>query len=166
MGAGVSWGKCETDFEPDGSLRDIYVLQTTLDDWLAVLSSVTAPPYSATVDGAAASSVSVDLPALLAHPGVHLLSFPVGRVDVNCHFFSEKEIEFDFVPNGLTEEDLKGLLTFMSSLGRLTGKLVVMTPENCPTHPIFRCDPRQGSVEYVPPDWGSPADAGPARRHI
>ncbi len=151
---GVSWDACKADFEADGSLRDIYVVGTTLEDWRAVLSLVTAPPYSATLDGKDASGISVDAPALLAHPAAHLLSFRVGRVDLCCHFFSEDEVEFDFVPNGLTEDDLSGLLTFMSSVARLTGKLVVMTPENVPTHPIFRFDPQRGIIEYLPPAYG------------
>jgi hypothetical protein len=148
---GVSWDACKADFEADGSLRDIYVLGTTLEDWRAVLSLVTAPPYAATMDGEDASDISANARALLAHPAPHLLSIRVGRVDLCCHFFSENEVEFDFVPNGLTEDDLSGLLTFMTSLGRLTGKLVVMTPENVPTHPIFRFDPQRETIEYLPP---------------
>jgi len=150
MDPGVSWDGCKADFEADGSLRDIYIVRTTLEDWRAVVSLVTASPYSATLDGEDASGISIDVPALLAHPAAHLLSIRVGRLDLNCHFFSEDEVEFDFVPNGLNEEDLRSLLTFMSSLGRLTGKLVVMTPENVRTHPIFRFDPQRGTIEYLP----------------
>jgi hypothetical protein len=136
--------------EVDGSLRDIYVLETTLDDWRSALAMLIEAPYDAILDGSPLPSVLPDLRALFFAPGRprSILSFRVGRVQMACHFFGEQEIEFDFDPRGLVATDLRGVLDFMERLGVRTGKPVMLTPENVRKCPIFRFDPRNGLIEY------------------
>ena len=52
----VEWRDVAPDFAPDGSLRDVYVLETGLRGWDAVLALVRAEyaPLRFTVDGAPA----------------------------------------------------------------------------------------------------------------
>lgn len=154
--AGVApwnWDDCKVDFEADGSLRDIYVLDTTLDNWQSVLGFLTAAPYSATLTtGGQPIPIPPDLRVLFvrSESPPPLLSFRIGRVGMGCNFFAEQEIEFDFSPEGLTERDIVGVLHFMCELGHLTDRIVVLTPENCQSRPIFRCDPARRLVEHVP----------------
>lgn len=43
----LDWPKQKVDFEFDGSWRDIYILDTTLEDWRAVLAMVLHGGYNA-----------------------------------------------------------------------------------------------------------------------
>src|SRR3954471_21479712 len=60
---------------------------------------------------------------------------PLLRVRVACvlivfHFFSEAEIECDFVPNEITSQaSLDALLAFVRQAGDATHKRVLITPE-------------------------------------
>ena len=80
-----------------------------------------------------------------------LLVFYVGGIELACHFFTPSEIEFDFDPGGVGEGELGCLLTFMADLGDLVGKVVVMTPENGRDEPMFKYDPSDRRVHWVPP---------------
>jgi hypothetical protein len=149
----LRWPTSKVDFEADGSLRDIYVLDTTLDDWSKVLAFVAAKPFDASLT---CEGHQVELPweprrlfPTIERALRHLLSLRVGDVELCCHFFIEEEIEFDFWPNGMTEDKLGALLSFMCDLGALTGKTVILTPENYQARPIFRYDPGLGIVEFV-----------------
>jgi hypothetical protein len=95
----LNWEVQKQDFEPDGSLRDIYIRRTTIEDWRAVLALILQGPYQADFRRAqAAVTVPSDVGSLFGTPDF-LLRFSVDKVDLACHFFSSDEIEFDFVPN-------------------------------------------------------------------
>lgn len=42
----MDWSRIAPDFRPDGSLRDIYILSASLDDWAGVWEVLTATPAS------------------------------------------------------------------------------------------------------------------------
>jgi hypothetical protein len=126
------------------------VLGTTLEDWSKVLTMLADARYGAILNEEPLPTLLPDPRALFVTHGqpLSLLSFHVGGAEMACHFFAEQEIEFDFNPIGLVEADLVDVLEFMARLGTLTGKSVVLTPENVQGSPIFRYDPLTGSVEY------------------
>jgi hypothetical protein len=78
----------------------------------------------------------------------------MGDATVNCHFFSEDEIEFDLDPRDMNAELLPLLLDFLTVLGKATNKLVVLTMENMPDAEIMRFEPSSGEVVYVGPAFG------------
>ena len=142
--ADLSIESCNEALEADGSLRDIYVFGTTLDDWRKVLEMLSEARYGARLDDESLATALRDVPTLFVAQEEHptsVLNFRVGRVHVACHFFTEQEIEFDFDPSGLAEADVHDVLDFMECLGTLTGKPVVLTPENVRDSPIFRYEP-------------------------
>jgi hypothetical protein len=151
----LDWSTQRADFERDGSLRDIYVLDTSLEDWDRVLDLVTREAPGARLvhaeTGALARLDSRDVGALFREEQPYRLVFSVGGVELCCHFFSKREVEFDFSPDGLDEMKMRGLLRFMARLGEVTGKRVVLTPENVPALPIYVYDPATGRVS-----WGAP----------
>jgi hypothetical protein len=150
----IDWREAAVDFEPDGSLRDIYIRTANTADWQAVLDHVRAHygPVHLTVDG-----VPRELPPRvdqlfairrLANPEA---GFSVGGVHLACHFFATEEIEFDLSPEDVTgPPQFYALSTFLEEIGRLTGKAAILTPENLPDDPILRFDPHKGCVEYLP----------------
>lgn len=149
----LDWQVQRADFEADGSLRDIYVLDTSLEDWRRVLRFLRQGPYAARLvhpeDQDAVRPMPQDLSLLFGEDRTYLLHFSIGGVLLACHFFTPEEVEFDFVPNGLSEESLRELLRFMARLGDVTRKRVVMTPENARELPIYAYDPITGRMEWV-----------------
>jgi hypothetical protein len=79
-----------------------------------------------------------------------LLLLRLAGVDLACHFFAVVEIEFDFYPNTVGEPELRALLHFMADIGDLTGKVVVMTPENSREEPFFRYEPGEAQMTWIP----------------
>jgi hypothetical protein len=116
----------------DGSLRDAYVFSTAPADWDALLLQAQAYPHEYTHDG-----VSRQLPAATTlfqdREHSHLLSVLAGSVRINCHFFTEEEIELDIDPKeikGPTEH--LAVLQFFEQLAQAIGKDTVVTLENSP----------------------------------
>jgi hypothetical protein len=124
------WARQKEALAEDGSLRDIYVLGTTAEDWKRVVTFLKAAPYRAKLEDES------------------LMIFHVGDVEICCHFFVEDQVELDFWPNDVGEPELKALLEFMGDLGDLTGKRVLMTPESDQQNPIFEYEPTKRKVSY------------------
>ena len=127
----VDWARQKEDMAEDGSLRDIYVLGTTAEDWKRVVTFLKAAPYRAKLEDET------------------LMIFHVGDVEICCHFFVEDQVELDFWPNDVGEPELKLLLEFMADLGDLVGKRVIMTPESDPQNPIFEYEPKKRKVTWL-----------------
>lgn len=139
--AALDWPVQRADFEPDGSLLDIYVLGATMADWKVVLRLILDENFQARLHHCGAVvPTPADLDSLLDKSGYYM-SFDVGGVVLDCHFFCPEEIEFSFSPEDVTEATLRGLLRFMGTMGVATGRPVVMTPENIRESPLFSYDP-------------------------
>src|SRR6478735_1221008 len=97
----MDWQQIAPDFEPDGSLRDIYVFGTDLSDWQRVLDVLRTwePAPNLTIGGQPANMPdnAEDIFAEARQQGA-LLSLKVSDAHVNCHFFGHDEIEFDLDP--------------------------------------------------------------------
>jgi hypothetical protein len=152
----IEWQHVAHEFEADGGLRDIYVLNTDLSDWQQVLDALRgrtpAPVY--TVDSAPAPVPSRVEGAFAEweHERSPNLQFEVGGMILACHFFATDEIEFDLRPQDVAGMlQLQSILHFMREIGELTSKTVILTPENLKQSPIFRFEPGSRRVEYVPP---------------
>ena len=76
-------------------------------------------------------------------------------IQLNCHFFNDRDIELDLDPREVTTQvHLDLILAFMGSLGRATSSNVVLTPENAPAFPTIRYELGGDSFVRVPPmDW-------------
>lgn len=154
----MEWRQIAPDFVFDGSWRDIYVLDTTLSDWQVVLDRLRrleqTPVYR--VDGTAKAIPDrvEDAFETRGSAGV-LLSFSIGKAVLNCHFFGVGEIEFDLDPRDISDSDqFERLGWFMRLLGELTGKVVLLTPENFKERPILRYSPDNRQIVWVPREGG------------
>jgi hypothetical protein len=141
----IAWKESAAAFQWDGSWRDIYVLDTTRDDWQRLLAHIAANHREATLDDKPLSSV-IDFDGGRGR----CLTVSLGSVIPKCHFFAETEIEFDFDPRSMTEQNAHALAAFMAELGSLLDKVVVLTPENTPVDAIYRYDPTTRVVGYRP----------------
>ncbi|WP_432201133.1 hypothetical protein ACRAQ7_02570 [Erythrobacter sp. W53] len=158
----MDWDTVAVDFEPEGALRDIYVLDTTVADWQLVIDAIRQEVTGLTFKiGDEISELPIDaaeifygaqrepIPDVMRH-----LYVPFEEGTLNCHFFGEYEIEFDLSPRDMNAETLPQLIKFLKLLGNATGKPVLLTMENVQEEQIMRFEPSTGEVVYVGPVWG------------
>ena len=123
----IRWDTCKEDFRGDGSLRDIYITPATLADWRVVYPLLrTHPGVEYSVDGIVQPAPdSVEQAFEARRSASPMLRFRVGSALVVFHFFTDEEIECDFVPNEITSQaDLDDLLGFVRQLGDTTRRRV------------------------------------------
>lgn len=156
----VDWDRIAADLTMDeGALLDILILDTSLEDWQRVLDAVRewTPAPALTLGGE-----PMDLPERVEEifrlikdrDQSALLSFVVGGVLVDCHFFWEEEIEFTFDPKEVTDPShFDALIGFMSMLGGTTGKSVLLTVASSPEHVMFRYSPDTRKLEWRKFEW-------------
>ena len=139
------WEDVSRLFEPDGSLLDAYVFETTVADWQNFVDLVRPAGWWFTYSE---DGYAVRLPErveeVLARSGemaVLLQVRPVPEVLVNVHFFIEEEIEVDLDPRELQgQEQLDAVCAFLRAVGRRLGRPMVLTPENGAAHPLIGYD--------------------------
>jgi len=128
-------------WERDGSLRDVYVLNTTLDDWAVFLEVAAQYGYRYSHDG---QDQPLPTPEIIfaGHDRARVLHLKVGRATVNCHFFVPSEIELDLDPREILEDaDHFAILQFLETLSLATKKKLLLTAENCPDIRYLSYDP-------------------------
>jgi hypothetical protein len=125
-------------FVVDGALRDIVVLDANIEDWQRLLSSLASSEWEV--------SLTADLPvesqeALLDAQRLFVelafddnasasLAIRVDDILFRCYFFQPDEIEFTFNPIEVPDEtSFEAVVRFMTWLGDLCGKRVIMTME-------------------------------------
>ena len=118
----------------DGAVFDIFVTNTTLEEWQVVVDAVreTTWPMTYEVD-AVPAEMPQTVEEIFAHAQTATILWSVSvatGVAINCHFFSSDEIEFDFQPRDIvSDERLAALLGFIAHVGRALGRLVGVTVE-------------------------------------
>lgn len=153
----IEYEQCREEFVFDGSWRDIYIFNTSIDDWNAVLEVLSAYKHEYFIDGEPRT-----LPKPLdsnhfvdRHEYSCTLKSFYYCLQVNCHFFTDEMVELDIDPREVKDQaSLDHLLAIMRLLGDKTNKDVVLTPENCEHVVIFRYIPRLKVVMYYPTTAG------------
>jgi hypothetical protein len=151
----ASWELHQSVFELDGTLRDIYVEDTTLEDWKTVLEHILGGYPGARLlrwrDGESVEvPIPIDLESLFDGDDRWLLMFTIAELEVDCHFFLVHEIELSFAPEPATEASLRPLLAFIVAIGDAIGRDVIVTPENGPHAPYFRYRPTDQRLTWYP----------------
>jgi len=125
-------------YQIDGSWRDIYVLNTTRDDWRKWIEHVNAT-YKVTftaenyMDGVVSDRIDAgfidyrwDEERYVACASVFF-----HHVQVNCHFFTDEQIENDIDPKEIKSmEDHLRVVHYMKSISTLLDKEVILAEEN------------------------------------
>ncbi len=152
----LDWPTQQAEFARDGTLRDIYVANATIEDW-KVVAPMLERDYGARVQRrgtAVPIPMPTDLDAMfrgtLDGSDPYDVRLTIGDVVVACHVFSPTQIEFSFAPEGVTEASLRCLLSFMIDIGEATGKSVAMTLENSAVLPLFNYDASRRQLRWIP----------------
>lgn len=148
----IAWETVREEFAFDGSLRDIYVLGTTIADWQRMLDAIRVTGYRLTYFRA---EQPTEIPTKaedafpLPNQADRRLSLWFADVLANCHFFTVEEIEFDIDPREVkSQHELNALFDFMRCLAQATNKEVVLTGENMRKIVIFRVAPGNAAIDY------------------
>ena len=122
----------------DGSWRDIYVLNTTKEDWHRWIEYVNtnyevswyADDYNSGIAVDTIDSQFINCRWDSKHCAT-TVSVLLGKVQINCHFFTESQIENDIDPREIKSlDDHKRVMEYMKSVYNLLGKEVILTEEN------------------------------------
>jgi len=157
----VDWQKAAAEFEWDGSLREIYVLGATLQDWNKVLEFIRRLSPAATYFE---DNVVVTMPHNVEHilekrnQGIGTrLDFMVSSFLLQSHFYvapSESDIDFILDPRELKNMDgLKRLVDFMEQLIILTKKRVVLTHEGTKDCRIIEGFAEADQISWMTNTW-------------
>ena len=119
----MNWQDYQLEFEFDGSWRDIYVLNTTIYDWQRLIDFLRSSAYLLIYKVDYEETLlpqSVEQALKKRYGASPLLSINIGTVILNCHFFTEEEIEFDIDPREIVSAvQSEQVLAFMRQVGNL-----------------------------------------------
>ena len=153
----MDWEQAKSAFVRDGSLRDLYVLDTTVEDWRSLFDFVRGSTYGLRFrHGDDWRPVPADPDGFFAGQSewTTLLSIDVSGFAVNAHFFETDQIELDIEPSEVqTPERAEALFEFMRDLARALGKPVRLTPENCRDYVLIEYDPASDELRKEHDHW-------------
>lgn len=133
-------------WDRDGSLRDIYVHDTTATHWERFDRLLIQYKCTYSFDGKIAIFPG-SCSALISREGSHLLSIVLdGAVDICCHFFSREQLELDISPGEVTgplQHDQ--VLSFVEHLAGALGLAADITPEDTAREPTLTYSPETKS---------------------
>lgn len=137
------WNDIQWIFEPDGSLRDIYVQDISLREWEKLIDYLNDSfdlTYSDKdkIDKKYALDYLQDTSGEIENKS---LTIHLGQIKVNCHFFHAEQIEFDIDPKEVNSlGDFENVEKLMISISETLQEQVTLTAENNPEFPLFKVD--------------------------
>ena len=145
----VSWDNIAWIFEDDGSLRDIYIQEISLNDWSKLIDSINNNyDLNFGIAGEEMSSGEINKDYVIKYltdisgemESMSATIF-IDGININCHFFLPDQIEFDIAPTDIKSiEDYKKVESFMNSISELLGNQVTLTGENRIELPLIKID--------------------------
>ena len=121
----------------DGSWRDIYVLQTGIEDnkkWTDYVNEKYRIEWFNGLTQAEETIINFDVIKEYWNGNHDLCSTAkifIDKIQINNHFFSETEIENDIDPREINSiQDHERVVKYMTDLSCLLDKPVILTPEN------------------------------------
>jgi hypothetical protein len=145
----AQWEDLKSAFTVDGSWRDLYIFDTTLDDWQRLLDFLAGSGYAMRLTGGETASPPTTVAGIpwATADDFATLEVDIGGPVVTCHFFSEEEIEFDFDPSDVTSPaHLAALVLFMQRVSSTMKKPIRLSPENTSEIALLEYDPRTNSM--------------------
>jgi hypothetical protein len=148
---GMRWSEVAEFFSWDGSWRDIYVAGADASAWMRFLAAIPAwnLPYTYQENGESAPFPPTRLPFVGEPERSARLELSVGGATLNCHFFTEDEIELDLDPREVCARgSVDDIVSFMSQVSELVQLPAVLTSENCQTEALITVDAARGLLRW------------------
>jgi hypothetical protein len=150
----MGWDLISPHFQWDGTLRDIYIFGTSVAEWSQVWEILKAEPGHLVflIDGEQATPPTTVEQIFALRTGHSVVaSYELGKQKLNCHFFTEEEVEISLDPRDVEGiKEVEDLVRFMAALGRATAKEILLTEENQPQAILARFTPAVGDVAWTP----------------
>jgi len=130
-------------WEPDGSLRDVYLAGVDAEGWSKFIRYASTHPLTYKADGEDADFPGVAEVFRLRDKS-HCLSIWVGDAAANCHFVLEDEIELDLDPREILGPiQHNAILSFIEGAALAVGATAAISPEGCQNSPFMAFDVRE-----------------------
>jgi hypothetical protein len=137
----------DTIYGFDGSWLDIYVLDTTQKDWKKWVDIVNEQYSVSFYNGQTEKTeTKIDFQAVLNKWSgktdlINGATIKLDGVDINCHFFSDQEIENDIDPRQVkTIDDHNKLMDYLGTVSAALNKRVILTQENLQEFVLIECE--------------------------
>lgn len=140
-----NWNDIKWIFEPDGSLRDIYVQDVTLPDWGKLIDFLNLN-YDIKFGEDEKNQIDKEYVIKYLKDETGEIESKSLKIDFNgvnfrCHFFLPNQIEFDIDPKEIKAiNDFESIEKFMVSISKTLKNQVTLTGENSPEFPLFKID--------------------------
>ncbi|KZN57979.1 hypothetical protein N473_26505 [Pseudoalteromonas luteoviolacea CPMOR-1] len=139
------WNDLKEEFEVDGSLRDIYIENITVNKWNQFLDYAKSSEYKLEFTH---GDQSIEIPQTLKSikelqetEPTTLFIWLNENIQLHCHFFIETEIELDLSPYDIrSEKDFRVLLAFIEDLAQALENRVIVTHEGMQEQVILSSD--------------------------
>ena len=134
-----NWEEIKWIFEPDGTLRDIYVENVNIEDWKILIDYLNTNhivKYGPSDDNQIINKINKDyliqlLTDVTGKLELKTVAIIIDNIIINTHFFTVDEIEFDIEPEEINSvEDYEKVLSFMNEISRILNKQLILTGEN------------------------------------
>lgn len=129
----------EKVYYEDGSLRDIYMLNTTAADWEKWVEFVNQNYRVEWYDSKSnITKPNIDFASIESYwrdeRATTTAKIFLDTIQINAHFFDDSEIENDLDPREFKNiKQHYKLLSYLNSFSNLCNKPIVVTPENDPS---------------------------------
>lgn len=147
------WDDVKSLFDPDinGTLPDVVVEGTTVEDWQALLDLVQSQgwqyAYALSGEPMELTSAADMVAAASADATPELRVWPIPEVLMIFRVYQAESIDFDVDLRELQgQERLDVLVVVLRLIGQSLGESVLMTPEGSPGHPDLGFDVEAGRV--------------------
>jgi len=140
------WSDVQNAWEPDGVLRDVYVHGTSEADWQTVVDVIRSEEWLASYseDGEEypmPNSIDQIFDRRSRVATLWAIT-PASGIQINCHFFTSEDIEFDLAPTEIVGQTVLDVVAgFVRLIGRASGKPASVCYENWPHEPFMVYDP-------------------------
>jgi hypothetical protein len=137
-----SYESIQAELKPDGSLRDIYIYQANSSVWKNFISLVKGSELNNEFwhgeNEIPLPTNFEEIKSLQNTDPTTLKLFIEGGIQINCHFFTEEEIEMDVAPNDIGEKSkFDSLVSFLRWLSKELKVNIHFTHENSPKEEIM-----------------------------
>ena len=141
----MNWNEIKWIFEPDGTLRDIYIKNVNIDIWIKLISYLNQKfdiKYGS--NGANKIDLEYVTESLTNHDEKrerYSASIIIDNIIINTHFFFDQEIEFDLDPKEInSKSNFEKVLNFMTNISKILNREVILTGENQIEFPLITID--------------------------
>lgn len=131
----------------DGSWRDIYVRESSVNDWKKWVELVNKNYRIEWHNGKTKrDETQIDFNVIKEYWNgnsalISTANVFIDNIQINAHFFDNSEIENDIDPREFKSiEDHHKLIEYLKIVSMICGKPVFVTPENCPEIILIRVE--------------------------